>query len=36
MKIAEFAFYRLRDGRIADMWFLLDLPAAQAQLDPGA
>ncbi len=34
MRIAEFAFYRVRDGKIAEMWFLLDAPAAKAQLDP--
>ena len=34
MQITEFAFYRVRDGKIAEMWFLLDAPAAKAQLDP--
>ncbi len=34
MRIAEFAFYRMRDGKVAEMWFLLDTPAAKAQLDP--
>ena len=34
MRIAEFAFYRMRDGKAAEMWFLLDTPAAKAQPDP--
>ena len=34
MRITEFAFYRVRDGKFAEMWFLLDAPAAKAQLDP--
>ena len=34
MTIPEFAFYRLRGGKIAEMWFLLDAPAAKQQLEP--
>ncbi len=34
MTIAEFAFYRVRDGKIAEMWFLLDAPSAKRQLEP--
>ncbi len=34
MTIAEFAFYRVRGGKIAEMWFLLDAPSAKQQLDP--
>ena len=34
MKITEFAFYRVRDGKFSEMWFLLDAPGAKAQLDP--
>ena len=34
MSISEFAFYRVRDGKIAEMWFLLDQPTAKAQLNP--
>ena len=32
IRIAEFAFYRVRDGKIAEMWFLLDALGAKAQL----
>ena len=28
----EFAFYHLREGKIAAMWFVLDVPAVHAQL----
>ena len=34
IKIAELAFYRVRDGKIAEMWFLLDAPTAKAQINP--
>ena len=30
----EFAFYRFQDGKIAEMWFLLDVPSIQSQLQP--
>ena len=33
MTIAEFAFSRVRDGKIAEMWFLLDAPSAKRQLE---
>ena len=32
----EFGFYRFRDGKIAEMRFLLDVPSIQAQLQPGS
>ena len=32
MEIAEFAFYRVTDGKIAEMWFALDERAARTQL----
>ncbi|MFF5553859.1 ester cyclase [Streptomyces olivaceoviridis] len=32
-KVDEAAFYRIRDGRIDDMWFIVDTGAAQRQLD---
>ena len=31
-KIGEYAWYRFRDGRIAEMWFVLDQPLAAAQV----
>lgn len=34
-RIAEWAMYRYRDGRIAAMHFLLDVPTAQRQLSRG-
>ncbi len=30
----EFAFYRFQGGKIAEMWFLLDLRSIQSQLQP--
>ena len=32
-EIDETAFYRIRDGRVEDMWFVVDTRAAQRQLD---
>ncbi|MEU8380920.1 ester cyclase [Streptosporangium sp. NPDC048865] len=32
-EIDETAFYRVRDGRIEDMWFVVDTRTAQRQLD---
>ncbi|MGW3995860.1 ester cyclase [Amycolatopsis sp. NPDC004772] len=32
-EIDETAFYRIRDGRIEDMWFVVDTMTAQRQLD---
>ncbi len=32
MRFQEFAFYRLRDGKIAEMWFMLDVPSIPSQL----
>lgn len=32
-EVDEAAFYRLRDGRIEDMWFVVDTMTAQHQLD---
>lgn len=32
IEIAEFAFYRVRDGKIGEMWFALDERAARTQL----
>lgn len=32
MTTREFAFYRFRGGKIAEMWFLLDVPAVESQL----
>ena len=34
MRFQELAFYRFRDGKIAEMWFLLDVPSIQSQLQP--
>ena len=34
IRFQELAFYRFQDGKIAEMWFLLDLPAIQSQLQP--
>ena len=34
IRFQELAFYRFQDGQIAEMWFLLDLPAIQSQLQP--
>lgn len=31
-RITEMAFYRFRDGRIAEMWFVLDATTAAAQV----
>lgn len=33
MSTREFAFYQYHDGRIAQMWFLLDIPAIRTQLE---
>lgn len=32
MTTQEFAIYRFRNGKIAEMWFLLDVPAVESQL----
>ncbi|EWM10311.1 ester cyclase [Kutzneria sp. 744] len=32
-EVDETAFYRVRDGRVQDMWFVVDTAAAQRQLD---
>ncbi len=32
IRFQEFAFYRFKDGKIAEMWFLLDLHSIQSQL----
>ncbi|MGI5502285.1 ester cyclase [Lentzea sp. CA-135723] len=32
-EVDEAAFYRIRDGRVDDMWFVVDTGAAQRQLD---
>lgn len=32
-EVDEAAFYRVRDGRVDDMWFVVDTGAAQRQLD---
>jgi predicted ester cyclase len=32
-EVDEAAFYRIRDGRIEEMWFVVDTQAAQRQLD---
>ena len=34
MRFQEFAFYRFQDGKIAEMWFMLDVPSIQSQLQP--
>ena len=31
-RIGEYAWYRFRDGKIAEMWFVLDAPLAATQL----
>ena len=33
MKTQEMAFYRLREGKIAEMWYVLDVAAAKLQLE---
>lgn len=30
----EFAFYRFQDGKIAEIWFLVDVRSIQSQLQP--
>lgn len=32
MKVAEHAFYTFSEGKIADVWFLVDVPSIRAQL----
>ena len=36
VRFQELAFYRFRDGKIAEMWFLLDISSIQSQLQPAS
>ncbi len=36
IRFQELAFYRFRGGKIAEMWFLLDVPSIQSQLQPAS
>ena len=35
MTTQEVGFYQIRDGKIAAMWYVLDVPTARQQLAPG-